>query len=143
MYLLLECRRLSISKCFFLTADVWKRYWLEWINFSSITTFNPSHCYWLPAELLCETISSMSNLEELLVHDTKIELKHLSQLFKTCPKITRLSISLTEEQLSMYGDDYESVPALFKQLVSLDIFTFALNDKYYIDSWLAIFNILR
>ena len=46
----------------------------------------------------------MENLEELRIYDTKLSLMDLPNIFKACPKLTKLSFSLAERNMDRYQE---------------------------------------
>ncbi len=140
-------RKLIIDRYYHITLNEWNRF-ISNITPLAVTTFNASHCYWLPGDTLCEAIVRMSNLEELFVHDTKINLSHLLQIFQACEKIQKLSFSLVEANLDYYQKSIigkkslQSIKSGFGRLTHLKIFPMSIND-YPIDIWPVVLGILR
>lgn len=94
----------------------------------------------------------MTNLEEFAINDTKITLSHLAQVFQVCKSITKLSVSLVEETLDKFQEqplnsNQVSIHSImmqgFQKLTHLKIFNFALNARYYTDSWPVTLGVLR
>jgi len=114
----------------------------------AITTFDGSNCYWLPAEYLLLATTQMTNLEELIIHDTKIALAHLPSLFVACQKIVKLSFSLTEKNLDQYQENimkkasFDEMVRGFQQLTHVKISTLAPSD-YPVDFWPVTFGVLK
>jgi hypothetical protein len=48
----------------------------------------------VPPHILISTITQLSALEELYVHDTQLQLQHMEKIFQHCQNITKLSINL-------------------------------------------------
>lgn len=142
-------RSLKISEYYFLSFAPWEKVLKHIKLASTITVFDASHCYWLPAQLLYKTISKMENLEEIIVHDTKISLVHLPDVFKACPKVVKLSFTLTEKTLDLYKEGVMEQDKLnwmrqgFGRLTHLKIFSFNLSDDYCCDSWPVTLGVLR
>jgi len=113
-----------------------------------LTSFDASHCYWLPADTLTTAIIQMTNLEELKVEDTKISLGHLPQVFEACQKISQLGFTLAEKNLGKYQEDVMNKVSLdwmkkgFSRLTRLKIFAFALDENCYENSWLVTLGVL-
>jgi len=113
-----------------------------------LTTFDASHCFWLRAEVLLETVSEMPNLKELIIQDTQISLAHLPQIFKSCPKLNKLSFTLAEDNLDKFtksemGEEvYGWLLKGFKRLTHLKLFTFNLSDHINSTSWPVTFGVL-
>lgn len=87
------------------------------------------------------------HLEELYVHDTKLALVDLARIFKSCQKVTRLSLSIVEESWQDVKYEIENnflacqiLILSFQRLTYLKLV--ALNAAYYIDSWLIVLRIL-
>ena len=142
-------RRLAFSQCYFVNDASFCTYIKHCIFPELITSFDLSHCYWIPAGILLNAISSMSKLETLSMQDTKLNLVDLSKIFERCDCITKLGVSLVEEnwnefELSLASDLSTTLQTLskgFGKLKSLKILAF--NAAYYIDSWLFILPLLR
>jgi len=96
----------------------------------NLISFDASHCFWLSAEVLLETVSRMPSLKELKIHDTKITLAHLPKIFKSCQKLVKLSFTLAEENLDKFNEsqmgeeDFGLLLKGFKRLTHLKLFTF-------------------
>ena len=113
----------------------------RWLAFEGLTVLDFSSCYWLPAQLITETASKLTQLEEIYLHDTRINLGHLAIIFKSCQRITKLSLSLTEV---LYIDLIENLESLasstpqelfsnFQRLTYLKVMV--VTSTYYIESW--------
>ena len=102
---------------------------------------NLSHCYWVPQYLLIEATSSMRELEELYIHDTKLDVIHLSQIFKNCPKISKLSMSVANASWKRFklsrNPPLGALQKGFRQLTYLKIVWFQEDQ-----AWLLILRIL-
>jgi len=102
----------------------------------------------LPVEALLETLSRMPNLEQLIIHDTKITLAHLPRIFKSCMKVNKLSFALAEENLDEFAEskmgqeDYGWLMKGFKRLTHIKLFTFNLDDENCCSSWRVTFGVL-
>ena len=140
-------RELKISRCYSINPDNWLLFFRQHVNPSSVTTFDASHVYWLPADLLCSYIMQMTNLEELCVQDTQINLTHLARIYEACPKLVKLSFSLLEDTLDCYDTDggleEATVSQGFAKLTHLKIYTFSLDKKCCVESWLVTFGVLK
>jgi len=114
----------------------------------NLTSFNASNCSWLSIESLLETLSKMPNLEQLIIHDTKITLAHLPTIFKSCPKLNKLSFKLAEENLDKFTEsemgeeDFSWLMKGFKRLTHLKLFTYNLSDNISSTSWPVTFGVL-
>jgi len=86
----------------------------------SLTIFDASHLYWIPAQILASGVVQMHNLEELSCQDTKLSLVHLHKIFKTCKKIVNLSFSLLETNLDAFQERFLDG---FARLTHLKMFT--------------------
>jgi len=90
----------------------------------------------------------MTNLEELIIHDTKIALAHLPNIFAACQKIVKLSFSLTEKNLDQYQENvmkkasFDELVRGFQQLTHVKIFTLAPSD-YPVDFWPVTLGVLK
>jgi len=90
----------------------------------------------------------MINLEELIIHDTKISLAPLPNIFSACQKVVKLSFSLAEKNLDQYQENvmvkasFDGMVRGFQQLTHVKIFALAPSD-YSIDSWPVIFGVLK
>jgi hypothetical protein len=130
-----------------ITLDDWNRF-ISNISPLAVTTFDASHCFWLPADALFEAIKHMSNLEELFIHDTKISLTHILRIFESCEKIRKLSFSLVETNLDIFEKSIigkkslQSIKFGFGRLTHLKIFPMSMNDSP-IDFWPVVFGVLR
>ena len=150
-------RRLAFSQCYFVNDHSLCPYIKQWISPEQITSFDVSHCYWISPEILLNAISLMSQLNELSIQDTRLNLVHLSKIFETCDHITKIGISLVEptqhkkninhwKNLEFYlGGEFsttlETLSKSFGKLKSLKILAF--NSTYYINNWLVILQLLR
>ena len=130
--------RLSISQCYFITPIALQTFRKQHIQSLAITTFD-DHCYWIPAEYLLLTSTQMTNqLEELIIHNTKIDLAHLPNIFAACQKI--IKVSLTEKNLDQYQENvmkkafFDKIVRGFQQLTLVKIFTLAPSD-YPVNIW--------
>lgn len=138
-----------MSRCFFLIPKSWKMYFINYINPLTITSLDASSCYWLPAKLLCDCISKMSNLEELCIEDTKLSLIHLPRIFGACRKILKLSFTIIERNLRHVKKGVIGKPARkwikngFNKLTHLKIFPYDLNENVYLEWWHVTLQILK
>lgn len=119
------------------------------MNLSSVTVFDCSSCYWIPAQALCSNIVEMPNLTELKIQDTKISLDNLPRLFKACKKIVKLSLSLAEKNLDQYLNNKVADESLgwmengFARVTHLEIFTcMAPSALDCFEPWLATLEVL-
>ena len=114
----------------------------------NLISFDASHCFWLPEQVLLETVSEMPNLKQLNIHDTKIPLAHLPTIFKSCPKLNKLSFKLAEENLDKFTEsemgeeDFGWLLKGFKRLTHLKLFTYNLSDNISSTSWPVTFGVL-
>ena len=138
------CRkRLVISQYYFLTPMYCDRLFQKHFSPLSLTSFDTSHGYWIPAKTLANAVVQMHNLEELSCQDTKLSLVHLLQIFKTCKKILKLSFTLLETNLDAYHEVPESFLEGFCRVTHLKIFTINQSDIIAVDSWRVTLVILR
>ena len=87
----------------------------------------------------------MKLLEDLNLIDTRLNLTHLPEVFKCCPKIVRLSVDVeqrtwTDLMAKMIDVDWKTLKRGFKKLTSLNL---CVVDVSFPDTWLLIFRILR
>jgi hypothetical protein len=122
-------RNLNLSKCYFLEYQLSRKF-LQAMPAPALKNFNVSHCYWLPADMLIEAIITMNQLEELVVYDTQVTLIHLPRIFKSCPVVERISISITHETWDQFqldvtrlydGEALEFLKRKFEQLTHLKL----------------------
>jgi len=145
------CRSISISQLYYLKPEKW----MMELQYNSVLarnliSFDASHCFWLPEHVLLETVSEMPNLKQLNIHDTKITLAHLPTIFKSCPKLNKLSFTLAEENLDkltkseMGEEDFGWLLKGFKRLTHLKLFTinFSEDEIYCYPSWPVTFRVL-
>jgi len=138
-----------ISQCYFIGPDLWNKLFQN-ITPSLISVLDVSHCYWLPADVLVQSIVEMINLQELSIQDTKISLANLPQVFEACQKIVKFSFSLTEKNLDQYQKGVMNEVSLdwmkkgFAKVTHLKIFTFiTLSAEYTVEPWLVTLGVLR
>ena len=143
MSILFIRRKLAIGQCHYLTPMYTDRLFKQHFSPQSLTSFDVSHGYWLPPQTLNETIGMMHNLEELSIHDTKFTLADLLQVFKTCKKVLKLSLSLLETDLSVYQKEKESLSQGFGRLSHLKVFTINQNETHFLDSWPMTLEVMR
>lgn len=152
-------KRLAIGRCFFLTPTSWTKYFTEYISPQSILTFDASHAYWFPAEVLVQSTVQMTNLEELCVDDTKVSLSHFPKIFEACQHIVKLSFTLNGKSLYEELIEKASLEMLkkgFSKLTHLKMFNFTTDEEAYsfnvcktkgvepsYDSWLRILQVLK
>jgi hypothetical protein len=113
-----------------------------------LTSLDTSHCYWLPSDFLFDVVTSMSHLVALKIQDTKLNMSHLWQIFKSCHHIVKLSISLSEYDEPIFdkmkefeSSSLQTLSNGFFKLTHLKILAF--NGACYTDSWLLILQLLR
>lgn len=134
-------RSLTVSKCYYLTANSFHRFFTSWVFPSNISCFDVSSCYWLPVDLLLSSIPLMNQLNELYIQDTQLSLIHLSQIFEQCKNISTLGFTVIEETLDDIPVDRALLVQGFNQLTCIKLY--AVNATYYIDSWLVPLALLR
>jgi hypothetical protein len=90
----------------------------------------------------------MSHLSSLHIQDTKLNLSHLWQIFKSCHHIVKISISLSENDEPIFdkmkefeSSSLQTLSNSFSKLTHLKILAF--NGAYYIDSWFLMLQLLR
>ena len=84
---------------------------------------------WSRGPWMFQVIRSMNNLEKLSLLECKLTLTDVSQLFRSCPKLTELHLSLFGRQNSEMGEELRNVLRPGFQRISL----FQL--VWEIDSW--------
>ena len=137
-----------MPQCYFITSSSWKSFFQQNINPLLITTFDASSCYWLPAQVLCQSLKQMVNVEELNIQDTEISLVHLPRVFRCCKKLVKLSFTLAEKTLDQYHESVMGTVSFnwmrngFQRLTHLKVFTFALSNKYCCESWMVTLGVL-
>jgi len=145
-------KRLVTRECYFITARSLEPFITQKINPSLISMFDASSCYWLTASVLCHSIKQMDNLEELSIHDTKISLSNLPELFEACQKIVKFSLTLSEKNLDHYERVMEKksldwIKQGFRRITHLKIIScVALNDDefYYLHQpWIVALGVLK
>lgn len=145
-------KQLVMRECYFISASSWEPFFLQYINPSLITAFDASSCYWLPASVLCNSIKQMDNLVDLQVHDTKMSLTNLPELFEACQKIVKFSLTLSEKNMDRFERGVKERKSLewikqgFRRITHLQIFScVALNDDkfYHLQPWLGAFGLLK
>lgn len=86
----------------------------------------------------------MKKLRELNIEDTQLALIHLQTIFNDCSKLVKLSFSLTNTKELKGNEKFlTSLSQGFGRLTDLKIFICTLDDRRYIEAWLAIFDILK
>ena len=132
-----------ISQYYFLTPMYCDCLFQKHFSPLSLTSFDTSHVYWIPAKTLANAVVQMHNLEELSCQDTKLSLVHLLQIFKTCTKILKLSFSLLETVLDAFQEVPESFLDGFGRLTHLKILTINQSDCNSADFLPVTFGVLR
>ena len=135
--------------CYFVNQNSFGALIEHWVCPELITTFDVSHCYWLSAEFLENAISSMTQLNDLNVEDTKLNLSNISRIFLNCQKISKIAISLVELTVDMNNLilelDCTTLGLLeegFEKLVSLKVLSYNCSLSF-LNSWVAILQLLR
>ena len=82
--------------CYFLNQNSFGSFVKQWICPEFITSLDVSNLYWMSAEFLENVISSMTQLKELNVEGTTLNLSNFSRIFLTCQQISNIAISLDE-----------------------------------------------
>ena len=143
-------KRLAIGRTsYYLTPTLWIRFFKDFISPLTIITFDASHTYWLPPEVLLHSIVQMTYLEELCVHDTKISLSHLPKVFENCKKLVKISFTIQHKAFNEDEVEKASLNLLkngFAKLTHLKIFNFTpdnYSNKRSLQSWLNLFQVLR
>lgn len=142
-------KRIAIPQCYFVTQYSFQTYIKHWICQELITSCDLSHCYWLPADFLLNVICSLSQLNDLSIQDTQLNLSHVSKVFENCNHVTKIGFNLVEDnwdhfEMKLQTDSskpFETLCNGLKKLTALTILAF--NCTYYIDSWLVILQLLR
>lgn len=89
----------------------------------------------------------MENLEELRIYDTKISLLDLPNIFKACPKLTKLSFSLAEKNMDRYQEGVMEKSALdlltagFSRLTHLKMFVLLTGTYHELNDECSVLNI--
>ena len=138
-------------KYFFITEpSCWSSFFSQHPQYpSSIAIANFNNCYWIPADLICDSVIKMMNLEELAIKGTKVSLPHLPKVFGSCQKIIRLDFNFLEKkwediQEVVEKEKLDVIKQGFKKLVSLKVSTCFSDPRHYTnDPWLLIIRILR
>lgn len=142
--------RVSYRDSNFRDPESWKKYFHRDSSPSLVTSLKLGDCYWIPSELITNTIITFVNLDELIIRGTRLSLPHLAKVFRSCKKITNLDFSFEEEkwqQVEEAVEDDEGMEAIregFKTLISLKIATSFTDARDYVkDPWYIIIWILR
>lgn len=139
-----------VHQCYSMTGELFLSYVTNWVCPEVITLLDVSHCYWLPRDFLLDVVLSMKHLNSLHIQDTKLDLSNLSAIFESCTQISKIGISLTENDWDSFrltqrcgtlSAAQHSLPKGFARLADLKILAF--NSAYYIDSWCLILHLLR
>jgi len=140
------------EKCFFLTPASYSTFIDQHISLDSITVFNINQCYWLPAELLQNTIMKMPKLEELSIKGTKLcTVRQLAKIFQSCSKVVKVDFFYTEKTQKEIWDGMEkdglavdSLAASFSRFKTLKMSPTALGaqNNCINDPWLLIIKML-
>ena len=146
IFYVISRRVLDISRCTFLAPQTWKAFFQEHIKPSaaSIRVFDANHIYWLSSEILCDCMVQMENLEELRIYDTRISLLDLPNIFKACPKLTKLSFSVAERNMDRYQEgvmeksSLDLLTAGFSRLTHLKMYVILTGFYYYSDDQFSI-----
>jgi len=141
IYIYLSRKKLALGQCHFLTPMYCNRLFRRHFSPLSLTIFDACHGYWIPASTLSNALVQMHNLEELIIHDTKLSLAHLLGIFKTCKKIVKLSFSLLEANLDAHQKDGDSFSLGFGRITHLK-YTVNQSELYSIDSWPVTLGVL-
>ena len=59
----------------------------------TITQVNFGNCYWVDPDGLAEVVANLHSVEHLQLHGIKLKSTHLLNIFKSCQKITHLTVS--------------------------------------------------
>ena len=117
-----------------------------------MTCINFSHCYWFSHQILIDCISQFTNLEELYIHDTQLNLTFLPYILKKCQLITHLSVNINEETWEQflfnfncfhYHDSTEAWLAIKKGVQELHYLKLYTLNTLIPDVWLLLLQILR
>ena len=137
-------------RCYFLNQNSFGSFIEQWNCPELITSFDVSNCYWISAEFLENTICSMTQLNELNVEGTELNLSNISRIFLKCQHISKISITLLEvvvdmEHLKLELDctTLSSLQEGFKKLVSLRLLSYNCSTTTSMNSWVAILQLLR
>ncbi len=156
IYKFLFYRRCSISCCYFLTVSRWGSFFQQHIDPLSLTSFEANHCYWLPPQVLVDSVVEMINLEELEVLDTQVTLMHLLKAFVSCTNISKLAVSLhrlpTLVGFQFHPDQaaVSCMKACFNRLTQLKLFNFEAyrvnrvgDPDHFVTAWPITLEVLR
>lgn len=140
------------EQCFYFTPTSWSQFIKQHVTLESINTLNLNHLYWLPGELLQNTIVNMPHLVELSIKGTKIcMIPQVAKILQSCPKIRKLDFSYAEKTMEEIEDglkkaniSHDILATGFQNLESLKISTTTLDPRHdsYQDPWLLVIEIL-
>lgn len=142
------------EECYFLTPFSWKTFFTDHVTVELIRILQLNDCYWLPGDLLCATLQTMTNLHELGLKNTQLSsVPLLAKVLKTCDKIRKLDFGCTEatlrdvkaglerEKLSL-----EAFVASFRKLTHLKLSVTVRGTNFSLlatDPWVLIIQLLR
>jgi len=136
------------EQSFYFTPTSWSSFIEQHIKLELITTLNINNLYWLPGELLFNTILNMPNLEQLSIKGTQVcTICQVVKILHSCQKITKLDFTFTEKTQEELMDNLEKGThlsvACFKRLTSLKLSVTVREFDGWKDPWLPIMIILR
>lgn len=132
-------RKINLSHCYAVGPELFSPFISNCVCQLKLTHFDISHCYWLSEDVMLQAITSLPQLQELYIQDTKLRLLHCAQIFINCHLIVKLGISLVEEKWIM---DESLISHGLGKLTHLKVLVFN-SFKNYIESWSVILPLLR
>jgi len=136
---------------FYYSPSSWSLFSDQHITMDSIQIFNINQNYWLPGELLLNTILKMPNLEELSIKGTQVcTVREVAKILQSCPKMRKLDFTYSEKTQEEIADglkqeniSFNSLAAGFQKLTSLKIATTVQDDAIRVrDPFLLIVKLL-
>lgn len=146
-------RRLNINEqCNYFTPASFSFFIEEHINLAKLKIFSINHVYWLPGELLFNTILNMPELEEMSIKGTQVcTVWQVAKILQSCPLIKKVDFTYTEKTveelengLTMENISLDSITAGFQRLNIIKLSTTVADPQHDVlkDPWHLIIKIL-
>ena len=145
-------RKWDLKRSYTMEPSRCLQFFSNFVYANSVTVIDFSHLYWFPVDILHASLAELCNLEELHIVDTDLSLAKIPTVFFKCLSITRLSVSIEEQNWSSFVEnvgDSDTYQCLWKSLEEGLLKLKSLRLHWGVDEfsssemWHLVFQILR
>lgn len=139
------CSKWELRYCFGVNPDLCIEYLTSRPVSAKVVSLDLNHCFWLTSHTLLSSLVQLRNITELRLIDSPLNITHVPDIGKYCPKIVRLSITVVERTWAEFlakfvAAQIDNFKEVFGNLTWLKLHILDANSP---NIWLLIFRVLR